>query len=93
MKKILLLLLPILIISYYYIIPNKAFTTEEIKTIEKIIIPKYLTVKELIKVKGAEYNVSPKLMEEIINCESHGSTTIQSTHIYKNSKYGKVGTR
>lgn len=78
---------------FYYLIPDKAFTQEEIKTIEKIVLPKHLTVKQLIKVKGAEYNVSTRLMEEIINCESQGSTTIQSRHIYTSNKYGKKGTR
>lgn len=89
-----LLIIPLLFLSYY-IIPEKAFTQEELHILGKLVIqtPKPLTVKEIIQVKGAEYGVSIPLMEKIIWCESHGSTTIQSTHIYTSNKYGLKGTR
>lgn len=84
----------ILVTIYYYIVPEKAFTKEELRLIEQLyVVQPKMTVKELIKVKGAEYGVSTRLMEEIINCESNGSTTIQSRHIYSSNKYGPTGSR
>ena len=90
-----ILIIPILLITtYFYIIPEKGFTREEMQLIEKLyIVQPSLTVQELIKVKGAEYHVSTRLMEEIINCESQGSTTVQSRHKYPTNKYAPAGTR
>ena len=79
---------------YFYIVPEKAFTSDEIQLIEKLyVVQPKMSVKEIIKVKGAEYKVSTRLMEEIINCESQGSTTIQSKHRYTHSRYGPVNSR
>lgn len=86
-----LLIIPFLLVAtYYYVVPKKAFSYEEMQKLEKILITP-LSVKQLIKVKGAEYNVSTRLMEEIINCESNGSTTIQSRHKYPTNRYAPAG--
>ena len=91
LKKILLALTIFIIII---IVSRKAFVYEQPQFLpEKVIIQPALTVKEKIKVKAFQYEVSPRLMEEIVNCESNGSTTIQSRHIYTSNKYGKIGTR
>ncbi len=90
LKKIVLLVSIIFII----IVSKKAFFYEKPDILpENMIIQPALTVKELIKVKGIQYDVSQELMKEIINCESSGSTTIQSKHIYKTNKYGPINTR
>lgn len=98
MNKILLLILVIFVtrIAYVYINPTpQQILIRQIKALPiSTIQPKpEKDINTLIQVKGVEYNVSPKLMKEIINCESGGNPNIQSQHIYPNNKYGKAGTR
>jgi len=50
-------------------------------------------VKELIKVKGIQYNVSIPLMNQIVHCESGFNPNLQSSHRYKHSRYAPVGSR
>lgn len=40
-------------------------------------------IKQLIKAKANQYQVSSLIMEEVIRCESNFNTTVQSRHIQK----------
>lgn len=63
-------------------------------TSDEIVIPKQvikqqatisqgkLTPRELVRVKGKQYNVSVALMERIIDCESSWVVNAQSKHVY-----------
>ena len=91
MNKKLLFTLPILLIL---IILTKHSFKKEVPVLPKeIVIQPAVTVKQLIHVKGVQYGVSEPLMQEIINCESGGSTTIQSQHRYTSNRYGPVGSQ
>jgi hypothetical protein len=58
-------------------------STAPVSLIEPPKEERVLSVDEIIKNKAKEHAVSEEIMRAVIDCESHGSTTVQSNYYYK----------
>lgn len=76
-------LLPIFLLSAT---STKSIIPAHVTNQQAVIKQAKLTPRELVRVKGEQYNVSVPLMEKIITCESQWNTTLQSKHVYKTDR-------
>ncbi len=79
-------------------VPNS--TVENATTSQPTIVPSGTSpqsptssfdLKTLIKEKALKYGVSAEIMQKVVNCESNGSTTIQSNYYWKGKREESYG--